>query len=348
MLYVIFLTGKCNLNCLYCGGSIPETVMPNEITYSLEDLAEFISRDDKPSIAFYGGEPLLRMDLMEEIMEKIEAEHFILQTNGLLLDRLKPELLRKFSTILVSIDGVKEVNDFYRGKIYERVMKNVRRIKETFRGELIARMVATERTDIYRDVIHLLETFPYVHWQLNVVWTPEDFYRDFFGWMRSYKIGIKRLIEYWVGQMKKGELKGIVPFLGITSSLLGKKHPTPPCGSGENSFAITTDGRVVACPISVDLEWNRVGDIWRGIKKKEILRKCDCDVFGICRGRCLFFNRERLWSEEKIDTVCEATKYTIYELKRNLLVVKSLVRDGKVNERRLFYPKFNNSTEIIP
>lgn len=347
MLYIIFLTGRCNLNCLYCGGSIPETVMPNEITYSLKDLVKFISKDDRPSIAFYGGEPLLKISLMEEIMEKIRAEHFILQTNGLLLDKLEPKFLRKFSTILVSIDGVKEVNDFYRGKIYERVMENVKKIKKHFRGELIARMVVTERTDIYRDATHLLETFPYVHWQLNVVWTPEDFYQDFFRWIEAYKAGIKRLVDYWIDRMKRGELKGIVPFLGITSSLLGKRHPAPPCGSGENSFAITTDGRVVACPISADLEWNWVGDIWSGIKKKKILRKCECDVFEICKGRCLFFNRERLWSEDKMNAICDATRYTIYELERNLPVIKSLVRAGKIGEK-LFYPKFNNSTEIIP
>ncbi|AGK61640.1 putative peptide-modifying radical SAM enzyme, AF0577 family [Archaeoglobus sulfaticallidus PM70-1] len=353
MLYIIILTGKCNLNCSYCGGSIDERIMPAEISYPLEELYEFLNRDSDLSIAFYGGEPLLRIDLIKDIMENVEAKHFILQTNGLLLDRLIDELddINEFSTILVSIDGVKEVNDYYRGKTYERVMRNVEIIKKHYKGELIARMVATERTDIYRDVLHLLERFEYVHWQINAVWVDEDFYSDFIQWIREYNRGIGKLVDFWIKELERGVVRKIVPFLGIASALLGYSLPKPPCGSGENSFVISTDGKILACPICADLEWNLAGDIWNGINRNSFLdvdRCSGCSAFSVCGGRCLFFNRERLWSENKMNAVCDATKNLISRIEWHIPRIKSLIEEKIVYERDLIYPKYNNTTEIIP
>jgi len=348
MLYIIFLTAKCNLKCKYCGGSIPSSVMPSEIKYSLKDLKDFISSDSEPSIAFYGGEPLLRIDLMKRVMDEIEAKHFIIQTNGLFLKRVEEEYIRRFSSVLVSIDGRREVTDFYRGRgVYDAVIENVRRIKDIFRGELIARMVAAEKTDIFRDVTHLLslDLFTHVHWQLNAVWSPSELWSDFKSWVRRYNAGISKLVDFWVNEMRRGRVLGIVPFLGVAKALLGYENTSPPCGAGVNAFAITTDGRVLACPVCADFDWNVLGDLKRGIiRSVEILEPCrSCEYSKICGGRCLFFNRERLWGSEGFELVCSTTKHLIREIERVKDVAIKLC--GK---EKLIYPKFNNTTEIIP
>ncbi len=355
MLYILFLTGVCNLRCRYCGGTIPSYVMPHEVQYSIDELKEFISKDDNPSIAFYGGEPLLRIELMEEIMDEIRAEHYILQTNGLLLHELEEETVSKFSTILVSIDGRKEVTDFYKGRgVYERVLKNVRRIREFYDGELIARMVATQRTDIYADVMHLLGLglFTHVHWQIDAVWSPEGIWVDFAGWTREYNSGITKLVKVWLEEMRRGRILGIVPFLGVLKALLGHANTSPPCGSGVNSFAITTDGRVLACPICPDMDWNVLGDLKsdpNDLPRPEILEPCkSCDLFKVCGGRCLFFNRERLWGEEGFSLVCSTVRHLVREIERIKPEVMALVDEGIVEMDDLIYPKFNNTTEIIP
>jgi len=353
MLYIIFLTGRCNLSCKYCGGTIPEYVMPHDVQYSVDDLKKFISRDENPSIAFYGGEPLLRIDLMEEIMDKIKAEHYILQTNGLLLDRVEDEYLQRFSTILVSIDGVRDVNDFYKGNVYERVIRNVKLVKEKFDGELIARMVASEKTDIFRDVLHLLSLgFTHAHWQLNAVWSPDDLWTDFRGWVKKYNEGISKLAEYWVKKLEEGMILGIVPFLGVLKPMFFEPNTSPPCGSGVNSFAITTDGRVVACPICADMVWNEAGTLEsnpKELKKVELLEPCkSCKYSYICGGRCLFFNYERIWGEEGFRLVCETVKHLIREMERIKPRIEELVKMGVVSLEDFYYPKYNNTTEIIP
>ncbi|NOZ77162.1 MAG: radical SAM protein [Euryarchaeota archaeon] len=166
MHYHILLTQRCNLECAYCGGTRDEASSP-EVEYPLEALREFIARDPEPVLVFYGGEPLLRMELMEEVMDTIPAT-YILHTNGLFLDRVR--YLERFHTVLVSMDGREEVTDTYRGRgVYARAVETVRRIRGAFPGDLVARMVASLETDIYEDVLHLAELGPFdhVHWQLD-------------------------------------------------------------------------------------------------------------------------------------------------------------------------------------
>ncbi len=353
MLYIIFLTGRCNLKCRYCGGTIPDYVMPRDVRYSIRDLEEFISQDENPSIAFYGGEPLLRIDLIKRIMDEIDAEHYILQTNGLLLDRLDPDYLKRLSSILVSIDGRKEVTDFYRGNgVYDRVLRNVRRIKDFFDGELIARMTISRKSDVCTDVKHIisLNIFTHIHWQLDVIWNEK--WKGFEKWLHEYNTGISKLVDMWVSEIERGNLIKIVPFLGVFKAILGFKNTSPPCGSGVNSFAISTDGRVLACPICADFEWNVLGNInsdLESLKRVEIIEPCkSCKYLDICGGRCLFFNRERLWGDQGFRIVCNSVRHLIEKLKSVRDRVLKAIRRGLLDFDELIYPKFNNTTEIIP
>ena len=103
MHYHVILTKECNLNCNYCGGG--SDTPPKEIQYSIANLKSFLSKDRSPVIEFYGGEPLLRIGPMEKIMDSIPGR-FVLQTNGLFLDRIEPQYLAKFHSILASINGL--------------------------------------------------------------------------------------------------------------------------------------------------------------------------------------------------------------------------------------------------
>jgi len=138
MNFYVTLTLNCNLKCLYCYGKCCEDFgsdfgnyeidysMPTSMSYEVEKLKKFCEQDPEVVLVFYGGEPLLCIDKIKEIIDKINAKSFILQTNGILLDKLKPNYANKIHTILVSIDGDEELTDFYRGKgTYRKVIKNV-------------------------------------------------------------------------------------------------------------------------------------------------------------------------------------------------------------------------------
>ena len=356
MLYIVFLTGVCNLHCRYCGGTIPEEVMPHEIQYSIDDLKNFIMEDPDAIVAFYGGEPTLRLKVMMEIMDSVPAKRFVVQTNGFFLHKIPEDYLNRLDAILVSIDGPREVTDFYRGSgVYDMVVDRVRRIRPYYGGDLIARMAVSEESDIYRDVMHLLSLpFDHVHWQLNVVWAPDDSWHDFDAWVRnSYNPGITRLTDWWIGEIERRNIPGIVPFQGVIKRMLFQEDGLP-CGAGRDAFAITTDGRILACPIGGEYEWNNLGDIWNKTPKElrnsvDVDEPCkSCDIYPICGGRCLFANKERYWGMEGFNKICGTVRHLVGEMKRARKVIENLIEEGMYKKEDFYYPTFNNTTEIIP
>jgi len=357
LLFILYTTGKCNLKCSYCGGSFDPNVVPWEVKYPLKFLESIFREGD--SIAFYGGEPLLNIDFIKEVMKTFNASHYIIQTNGLLLGELERELLSKVDAILVSIDGGRWITDRNRGRgIYEKVLHQVRKLRSRgFSGDVIARMTATEESDIYRDVSHLLSLnlFDHVHWQLSMVWVERKSWRDLWSWInKSYKPGLKKLFNEWISNLRRGKILGIAPFQGVLKRiLLGGTYP--PCGSGIDSFAILTDGRVISCPIAVRERWAEIGRLGE-ISRKDLERRkpivnepCkSCGYLEICGTRCLYTHVERLWGEEGVKAVCECSKHLIDLVKNNLEEVREALDRSNRSLDDVIYPTFNNTVEIMP
>jgi len=308
----------------------------------------------------YGGEPTLRPSLIIELMNRFPSARFMLQTNALLLNKLTEDYVKRFHSILISIDGTQETTDGYRSDgVYQKVINNVRWLHEIgFSGDIVARMAVSEQTDIYRDVRHLLDvdpSFNHVHWQLNVIWDSEGNWKDFDRWVdESYNSGITRLIEEWVSKMENGVIEGIVPFLPLMYTLITGETSEMRCGSGIDTFAIHVDGSIGVCPISPDWDFSLVGNIWDS--KPNELSNCmkvdepcpTCEEFGICGGRCLFVNKQRLWGDEGFEKICAITRHLIDQLKRYVPKVQGLIESGQITVDEFNYPEYNNGCEIIP
>ena len=355
MLFILYTTGRCNLRCKYCGGSFDDSIVPWEVKYPIDELKSIVEKDD--DIAFYGGEPLLNIDFIEKVMDELNPSHYILQTNGLLLHKLDPELVKRFDAILVSIDGPRWLTDSNRGRgVYDAVIRNVKWLREIgYKGDLVARMTVTEESRIFRDVKHLLnlKLFDHIHWQLNFVWTEP--WHDLWSWIReNYKPGLKKLLEQWVKNMRDGIVEGIAPFQGILTRIL-KDGVKPPCGSGVDSFTIVSDGRIIACPIAVRESWAYIGRIGEMDREKiksykpPIGEPClSCKYFKICGGRCLYTHVERLWGEKGMQAICEVSRFIIDLILEKMPTIKRFLREGKIAEEHLIYPKYNNTIEIMP
>ena len=360
MNYHIVLTRQCNLDCVYCHGG-EEHGPRAEVGYSLDDLAAFLDRDHDTQLMFYGGEPTLRVPLMEQIMDRFPQARFMLQTNALLLNRIPEEYVKRFHSILVSIDGPRQTTDTYRSRgVYDRVVDNVGWLREVhYSGDVVARMAVSEQSDVYRDVRHLLDMenpkFDHVHWQLNVVWDAEGNWTDFDGWVKeSYNPGIARLVNDWVRVMEDGTVEGIVPFLPVVHTLLTGKPSRLRCGSGIDTFVIHVDGSVGVCPISPDWPFSIVGDIWTTEPRlladvMSVDEPCpSCTDFPVCGGRCLFANKERLWGEQGFKKICGTVKHMIGCLRVVLPRIRELLESEVISVEDFDYPQYNNGCEIIP
>jgi len=356
MHYHLLLTQRCNLSCSYCGGTREEAEHP-EVEYSVESLRRFLASDPEPVVVFYGGEPLLRTELMEQVMRSVPAT-YMLHTNGTLLHRLKPELLRRFHTVLVSIDGRPQVTDRYRGRgVYGRVVRNLRLVRRHIRGDLIARMVASLQTDIRRDVMHLVELgiFDHVHWQLDFELFWDGGSPEVRRWLQSYNRGISELVRLWVREMGHGRVLGLVPFLGIMGTLLSGEEAQLRCGAGRDFFAIAPNGDITLCPVTPEYEFMRVGSIYTS--SPEELRNCaslgepcsSCELLWVCGGRCLFINLAKEWvGEEGYAMICSTVRHLVGELEDALPEVRRLIATGAVDEEVFRYPEINNDCEVVP
>ncbi|NHJ48327.1 MAG: TIGR04084 family radical SAM/SPASM domain-containing protein [Asgard group archaeon] len=361
----MILTRACNLKCRYCGEDPLFEQPPIDIVYSIETLQNFLSKDKSDiTIQFYGGEPLIRIPKMEQIMDAIpNVKHWSIQTNGIALDKITSTYLKKTSTILVSLDGRESVTDVNRGEgVYKKIIDNcVIARRNGFNGDLVARMTVSEESDIFEEVVHLAtiksQLFNHIHWQLDTQWDddPKTRWKDFTRWVeKSYNPGISKLVHWWVEQMANGTFIGIVPFIPVMKSILFNEPSELRCGAGLDSFAINPDGSISVCPISPEFEFSIVGNINKETPQSirnsmKVIRPCpECNEFELCGGRCLFINKTKLWGDDLFDKVCETVKHMINELKPQKEKILELIRDGIISKEQLDYPLYNNGCEIIP
>lgn len=336
--------------------------LPRRIGYDIKLLSSFCNQDQECIVTFYGGEPLLGIDLIEEIMDNVKAKHFMIQTNGLLLNQLEPRYVNRLHTILVSLDGNEATTDFNRGKgTFRKVVDNLKLIKQNgFHGELIARMTVMEPMDVYEQVTWLVENeelpFSSVHWQLNAGFWKTDFSRrNFETWsQRSYNPGIRRLAKYWVDKMEKtGVVLRLYPLLGIAHSLLhNERNSLLRCGGGWTNYAIQTDGHVVPCPAMWGMKDYYLGHISNAdpLKLPQVFVKdkcAECSDLGLCGGRCLYANVTKRWSPEAYDLICQTVRNLIQAVAEQAPRVKQLIKEDRVALEDFGYMKYNGC-EIIP
>ncbi len=376
MFFHVILTSDCNLQCKYCFGESLEDFdeefgddidvdynLPRKLNYNVELLNNFCGKDSDCVLTFYGGEPLLQADKLREIMNKVKPKHFMIQTNGLLLDKIEPKYVNRFHTILVSIDGEETLTDYYRGKgTFQKLIDNLKLVKKNgFEGELIARMTVMEQTDIEKQVKWLLNneefSFTSIHWQLNAGFWGNDFQRrKFEQWTKtSYIPGVKRLAQFWVDKMEKeGVVLKIYPLLGIADSLLNdEKNCLMRCGGGWTNYAIQTDGYIVPCPTMWGMKKYYLGNIKDAnpLQMPKIFvdqKPCvDCTLLKVCGGRCLYTNIVKRWDNDAYQKVCYTVEQLIETIKAEIPRIQSLIRQKKISLHDFGYLKYNGC-EIIP
>lgn len=372
MYYHLILTDNCNLRCSYCRGKAFESLegedefgeidcaLPVELDIDLAQLYTFLAKDPDAALTFYGGEPLLRSDLIEEIVQHAPVSRFLLHTNGVLLDQLKPGVVADLDTILVSIDGPKPLTDLHRGEgIYNKVISAVQGLSATgFRGELIGRMTVDEHTDIYAAVRGLAENTDYpftsLHWQLDANYSHDFQNRDFVRWVESsYNPGISGLVAFWVSMMREqGQVLRWYPFLDTMEDLLLGRTSLLRCGSGYANYTILTDGSIVPCPVMIGMKQYYLGNIAttdpESLKQVMVGGSCkDCTIAEFCGGRCLYSNIIAPWPEEGRTVVCDTVHHLYNSLTGVLPEVRELIREGHVTLADFGHNKFNGC-EIIP
>ncbi|MEW5804554.1 MAG: radical SAM peptide maturase [bacterium] len=156
---VFEVTGRCNLCCEYCGyGDLYSQVDKKRSTRNLDTksamrLIDYVlklvvspynhSADKKLHISFYGGEPLLRIGFIKEVVDYVRScmGHGIsltlgMTTNGTYLRKYSDYLVKNNFNLLVSLDGNEKNNSyrlFHNGKpSFQVVLQNIKYLARTY------------------------------------------------------------------------------------------------------------------------------------------------------------------------------------------------------------------------
>lgn len=306
----------CNLKCRYCyggGGTYQgkKCYMSKEIgELSIDRLFEWSNRSEIVGITFFGGEPLLNINLIEHLvqysLEKGQAEGKKLQlsmtSNGTLFTDKIIDFLNKNSIgVLVSMDGPKRVQDVNRPFIngtgsYDVITANVKRLIAT-RKNVTARATLTKDCLSLDAIVNGLREvgFTYVHTEplapdenCSFALSEGDF--------EILKNEYDQLGRAFLEQVLRGNPFGFSNIIRTISTIYRSAVRHYPCGAGKNLVAIDPSGGIYMCHRFTGIKDFSLGTIYdpdfslqkRILKIHVDARKMcqDCWAKHLCGGGC--------------------------------------------------------------
>ncbi len=191
---VFEVTDDCNLKCEYCtygemyGGYDTRSARYMKLIdikklldylFDLWEKYEPSSLQKNLVVSFYGGEPLLNVRFIQEVISYVSSCKiqrnivYAMTTNGLLLDKFMDDLVEKNFQLLVSLDG-DEISNSYRvdkagNSSFQKVIANIRilqkRYSDFFERNLNFNVVLHDRNSLESVVLFFKREFGKVpHW----------------------------------------------------------------------------------------------------------------------------------------------------------------------------------------
>ena len=290
------VTDACNLKCKYCGygefyddyDERKNRVLDEKKAILLLDY--LIDRWNSPLntsqgreifISFYGGEPLLNMDFIRQIISYIENStllynkcRFSMTTNGILLHKYLPYLVEQNVNLLISLDGDGQGHsyrvDHHGENSFERVFKNIRFIQKNYPNYFEANVnfnaVLHNKNSvagIYQFIKDEFGKVPAIA-ELNNTGIRREMQDEFFDTYRNARESLYQSEDY--SRIKKdmflklGEIRDIGLFLFKHSrnffqtyndffidSEHAKRTPTGTCEPFGKKMFVTVNGKILPC-----------------------------------------------------------------------------------------------------
>lgn len=320
---IAVLNMDCNLACTYCfeGGMKGGRYMSAGTAGLLAELVErdHIARGKKVALTFYGGEPLMSLDLITSLSERLQGAaaaqgveySFTLVTNGTLLTgKTVAELVPLGLTgAKVTLDGPREIHDSFRPFVsgkgsYDTIVGNLKEVC----GAIRVQIGGNYTRENYREFPRLLDFL------LREGLTPELI--PFVKFDPVTKSGGEHILpEFNDGCASTDEPWLMEASLFLREEILRRGFHTPRVApaacviESPDELVVNYDGTLYKCPAFLGWPQMAVGDLRTGVgdyaashnldvwKKEECL---DCAYLPLCFGGCRFL---KLIRDGRIDDV---------------------------------------------
>jgi len=157
----IHITNKCNLHCKHCYYPNEGLHVTSELQNSeIEKFIESFSQSGGKFVTLSGGEPLLRMDLLNKIISNNKNISFNVLTNGTLIDDEIAGIFKDHNvTVQISIDGsTEDMHDSIRGKgSFNAAIKGIETLVRFGMAEKLTISTTIMRSNIsdLENIVHL-------------------------------------------------------------------------------------------------------------------------------------------------------------------------------------------------
>lgn len=292
----------CNLACKYCFAGKGEYDGPKGLMSfetgkrALDFLVEQSGTRHNLEVDFFGGEPLLNWDVCKKLVEygrSIEKKYnknfrFTVTTNGVLLnDEIMDFCNKETGNVVLSLDGRKETHDRLRitrknTGSYDMIIDKFKKfVQSRNQKDYYMRGTYTHfNTDFSKDVIHMAdEGFKELSIEPVVCDPSEDY-----ALKESDLPVLKEQYEILANEMLRRYRKGngftfYHYMIDLDAGPCIVKRVSG-CGVGTEYMAVTPDGELYPCHQFVGDEKFLLGDIWNGVKNKNVLEQFEnCNVY---------------------------------------------------------------------
>lgn len=292
----------CNLACKYCFAGKGEYDGPKGLmSYetgkrALDFLVEQSGTRHNLEVDFFGGEPLLNWDVCKKLVEygrSIEKKYnknfrFTVTTNGVLLnDEIIDFCNKEMGNVVLSLDGRKETHDRLRitrknTGSYDMIIDKFKKFAQS-RNQKDYYMRGTYthfNTDFSKDVIHMAdEGFKELSIE-PVVCDPSEDYALKDSDLPVLKEQYEILANEMLRRYRKGNGFTFYHYMIDLDAGPCIVKRVSGCGVGTEYMAVTPDGELYPCHQFVGDEKFLLGDIWNGVKNKNVLEQFEnCNVY---------------------------------------------------------------------
>lgn len=303
----IWTTSGCNARCYYCfENGIKAVNMTIDTANALISYIDKLLREnDALEIEWFGGEPLLNIDIIDYITvklleicsEKNCTYHASMISNGSLVTKELAQTMKnkwKISSIQITLDGYDEfynrAKNYYNAEKYN-FFNVINSIKFLAENEIFVSVRMNYDTSNYESLIKLIEflhielkDYKRIGYYLYPIWDAlNESDSNAFHTETQADYNLIKLFDLLVDY-------GMNAVINV-ARLKYRKHQCKSCN--KHSCAILADGKIVKCSET----FNQVlGDVWNGIIDKEhydfwvsttLDDKCkNCVYLPICQGGC--------------------------------------------------------------
>lgn len=275
----LHLTGACNFRCRYCyaeshhGGDMSLETAKAAIDLALKDAA---APGQSLGIIFFGGEPLLRRDLILQVLRhtrEMSAStgqhfHYKITTNGSLLDEefLTGEATRDIF-VAMSLDGVQSAHDAHRigasgGGTFSALVEKAALLLRHKPYAPVMAVVNPDTVRHYAESVRFLNGlgFRYLIFSLNyaAAWTRSD--------MDLLAAQYEKIAAWYESETLKESKFYFSPFeVKIGSHVRPGSCARERCELGQKQVSVAPDGGIFPCVQFVGDGAFRIGDVRAGL-----------------------------------------------------------------------------------